>query len=150
MSRVIDIGSLAPARAGARWWRWHRLVGAVVIVHGLAHLVGVSEVIDALDGGSVGFLLDAWTVSDGPALVVAGLVWAVLGLGLVGVGAWIVSAPEPSSSAQALLVGLLAGSAVACFVAVPASTTGLVVDLALLATAASIGASVENGGRAGR
>ncbi len=143
MSGVARIESLAPARAGARWWRWHRIVGAFVVGHGLAHLVGVSEVLDALDGGSVSYLLDAWTITDTAALAVVGLVWAVLGIGLMGVGAWIVSSSEPSPAAQASLVVLLAASAIACFVAVPASTTGLVVDLALLATAASVGATVE-------
>lgn len=144
MTRVADLDSLAPVRSGQRWWRWHRFVGVFVVVHGLAHLVGASDAVGALgDDGSVEYFFGNWTLTHPVVLGLAGLVWTVLALGFVAVGAWIARSERQSPVVLAGLVVLLNWSAAACFIAVPAASVGLVVDVALLATAASIGSTVD-------
>ena len=145
MSRVARIESIAPVRSGARWWTWHRMVGALVVAHGVAHLAGLTDALSAMaDDGSVRYFFENWSISGSLSLLLAGSVWAVLGVGLCIVGGWIIRSPEPSMLAQLWVVVLLSGSAVACFVAMPAATTGLVIDVALLATAASLGTSTAD------
>jgi hypothetical protein len=119
-----------------------RLLGGFLALHGLAHLAGTSDAFSrASDGRSIDYLAGGWTVSDPTVLQLLGVAWALLAAAFViaAVVTWTGATAWPRVLAPVALASLTL-----VVLALWASVIGVVIDLALLATASRAGAK---GGR---
>jgi hypothetical protein len=117
----------APAALGPR------LLAGFVVLHGVAHFVGVGPALQAADeGDSMKFLYGAWHTSDAVLLRTAGALWAVVGgaVVLTAVLVW-----RRSDVARPTLAAVSAASLALSVINLPAAIVGVVIDVALLVVA---------------
>lgn len=110
-----------------------RLLGVVVILHGIAHLAGTADAFDrAADGRAAEYLGGLATIDDPAALRGIGAMWAMAGLLVAGAG---VVVARGAASWPAVLAAAAGGSLMLCVAALWAAAIGVVVNVALLAVA---------------
>jgi hypothetical protein len=110
-----------------------RILGAVVVLHGIAHFAGTADLVARAGGDrSADLLAGAVTVSDSRGLQALAVAWAVLGLAMilagvvtiVGAGVW-----------PAVLLAASASSLMLCILALWAAVIGVVVNAVLIGIA---------------
>lgn len=108
-----------------------RLFAVFLALHGIAHFVGVTGSLAAIeDGTSEPYLGGWWTISDPVALRTLAVLWALAGLGYVAVAiAMWIGLPWR----RAALIGVTIGSLVLSVAALWAAVVGVVIDVVLLA-----------------
>lgn len=114
---------------------------ALVALHGIAHLAGLSAAISAIrDDRALAYLAGLWDVSAPPALYVLAFLWALLAVAfiVVGVAIW-----ENRESWPRLLLVVSATSAVFLLIALWSSAIGFGIDLLLIAIALKAGALTQ-------
>ena len=114
-----------------------RVLAVFLGLHGVAHLAGTSDSFTkAADGESVGYLANAWTLSDPTLLRAVGAVWAVVGAAFVFTAAitWMRRSAWPR-----VLAAVSAFSLVVVVIALWSSVVGVVIDVALLTVAVRAG-----------
>lgn len=105
-----------------------RVVAAFLVMHGIAHLVGVQESFAAIaDGDAVAYLLGAVDVR-GAALGVAGVVWIVAAVAF-GLAAWQVLRRRPTRRSALMVATSM--SLVLSVLALPQAWIGVVINVAL-------------------
>lgn len=110
-----------------------RALGALVIVHGVAHLAGAADAFArAGDGRAAEYLGGLATIADPAALRGLGAMWAMAGL-LVAAAGVVVLRGAPSW--PAVLAAAAGGSLMLCVAALWAAAIGVVVNAVLLAIA---------------
>ena len=113
-----------------------RLLAALLVLHGFAHLVGTADAIRAVqDDGLLEYAFGRWELTSTPALVAAGFVWTLIA------AAFAVAAVATWKHTPRWVGGLgavAATSFVLCLVALPETFIGLIVNGALLAAATKV------------
>lgn len=119
-----------------------RALGALFALHGAAHFAGTEDSFAmAADGGSVEYLAGLWTISDPTLLRVFGIVWALLGVAFIFVGA-VTWRRRPEWARVLALVAVL--SLAVAVIALWSSIIGVFVNVALIGIAAVSGAFSRN------
>ena len=109
-----------------------RLIGAVLVVHGIAHFVGTSEAYGAIgdDTGAVTYLFDHWTLTAAGELAVAGTIWAIAGVAFIAAG---LGAAGGRSWWRRSALAVAGASLVLCVIGLWPAWIGVIVNTALIA-----------------
>lgn len=113
-----------------------RILAGLLAIHGIAHLVGTTDAITAVnDNSSVEYLFGQWNITGTGPLVGVATLWALAAAGFIAVGVttWIDTRWWPRA-----LVTMAAVSVVLCLVALPQAAIGTVINIALVATAGAV------------
>lgn len=122
---------------------WPRVTGAILIVHGVAHMAGAGQAFDAFrDAGSLDYLGGAWAIRSSGLVVLFGVAWALVGLWMVTVG---VSLWWHRAGWHRALVGVVVASTLLTLVGLWASWVGVVINAALATLAARRDLDLERG-----
>jgi hypothetical protein len=110
-----------------------RALAVLLVLHGLGHLAGTSDVLGrSLDGRAAELLGGAWAVGDPAVLGVLGALWALAAFAftVTAVLTWQGRPAWPRALAVAA-----EGSIVLLAVGLPSSAIGLAIDVALIGVA---------------
>lgn len=113
-----------------------RILAVVLVVHGIAHLVGTTDAVTAVnENASVSYVLGQWDIGGTGLLVGLATLWAVVAVGFAaaGVTTWVDAPFWPRALATISAVSL-----VLCLVALPQAAIGVVINIVLLATVAMV------------
>lgn len=109
---------------------WCRLGAVLLVAHGIAHLVGTTEAMDAIDtDGSVSYLFGRWDVAGAATLMAVAAVWATVA------AVFVVAAIAVWTGARwwrTDVVGIVAVSTSLCLVALPQAAIGVLVNAFVL------------------
>lgn len=107
-----------------------RILSALLVVHGVAHIVGTTGALDAArHGGELPLLGGAWTAGSAVPLVALAVAWAVVGFAYVVLSVPVWRGAVFSSPALLLVTG---ASLVLSTIGLWPSVIGFVIDLVLL------------------
>jgi hypothetical protein len=110
-----------------------RILAGFLVLHGVAHFVGVGPVFEAARNGErFAFLYGAWRTSDAVLLRTTGVLWAVVGVAVI---ATAVLLWRGAPTAMASLAAVSAASLSLSIFDLPAAIVGVVIDAALIAVA---------------
>ncbi len=108
-------------------------VGVFLVLHGVAHFVGLRSNISRISDGKAADLLGgAWRVSNSVGLGLLAAAWAVTGVAVMVCGVLVL---RRAPSARTALLGTAAASLVLSILCLWASVVGAVINLALIAAA---------------
>jgi hypothetical protein len=106
-----------------------RLLALFLLLHGVAHLVGVTSALDAIEGPPAEYLAGAWTVEAAPALYTIAVAWAIAAAAYALAAAWTWTGRRGWPT---VMLAVTLYSLVLSTVALPMAIAGVVIDIVLL------------------
>lgn len=108
--------------------RAHRLVAALLVLHGVAHLVGTQDALRATEGAAVPYLFGAWEVGGVAAYPVA-VAWVAPAIGFAYAATRLWALRPGWSRTLSVVTGT---SLLLSVLALPQAVIGVTMDLVLL------------------